>query len=82
MNPSTLPFGRPIEGGRAYAQTCMTCGRILTLRPRDEADPRPAPPELTDLQLARLHFLRWLLGSDQAAPVDRPDPADPPLSAA
>jgi hypothetical protein len=80
-NSRLLPFGRAIEGGRAYAQSCEICGRVLGLRPRVETDPPATPPDLTDAQAARLLFLRWRLnhGEVQASIAG---PADDPLTAA
>lgn len=62
-NSPFVPFTRPIEGGQAYAQICASCGRVLGLRPRLDTDPPAEPCDLTEIQLARLRFLRWRLGT-------------------
>lgn len=59
--PHYLPYRRRLDGGRAYAQTCRRCGRIVRLRSNLESDPPTAPPEFTEAQAARLLFLRWRL---------------------
>lgn len=53
-------FDRPVEGGRAYAQECRACRRIIGLRPRVAGDPEMLPAELTSVEIARLLFIRWL----------------------
>jgi hypothetical protein len=59
-----LPFLRSIEGGRAYAQACEVCHHIIALRPHLDTDPPVVPRGLTDLEAARLLFLRWRLRSE------------------
>ena len=84
-NPELLPFGRPLDGGRAYAQTCTGCGRVLGLRPRGAGDPEICPPELTDLQVAHLRFVRWRLQAECLAQIHTsafPDGTTPPRTAA
>lgn len=79
-NSTLLPFRRPIEGGRAYAQTCEVCGRVLGLRPRVQSDPPATPPDLTDAQTARLLFLQWRLRGTGVNATS--SPTDDPLTAA
>jgi hypothetical protein len=69
VNPLILPFGRPIEGGRAYAQTCTSCGRVIGLRPRLGTDPTVLPLDLTSQQIERLIFVRWRLSEECAAQI-------------
>lgn len=63
-NSEFRPFGRPVEGGRAYAQECAGCCRIIGMRPRLDTDPVPIPPDLTAAQIDRLLFVRWRLRQD------------------
>lgn len=58
---TTMSFSRPIEGGAAYAATCANCGHIVELRPRNDSDPRPGPPDLNDAEVARMRFVQWRL---------------------
>ena len=81
-NSNLLPFGRALDGGRAYAQTCTVCGRVLGLRPRLESDPPANPSDLSDEQIARLQFVRWRLGSECIAQIRPLGDTDSPLSAA
>ena len=67
INPLILPFGRPVEGGRAYAQTCTACGRILGLRPHLSTDPAVLPLDFTTQQIERLMFVRWRLSEECTA---------------
>ena len=69
MNSPSLPFTRVVEGGRAYAQTCKRCGRILGMRPHVETDPPAAPAELDDVQVKRLRFVQWRLRAECAAQI-------------
>lgn len=65
VNSPFVPFTRPVEGGRAYAQICAFCGHVLGMRPYLETDPPPMPCDLTEIQAARLEFLLWRLrGAD------------------
>lgn len=63
------PFHRPVEGGRAYAQTCARCDRIVGVRPRLETDPLSAPADLTHREITRLLFVRWLRERDAVTEV-------------
>ncbi|HEX8918661.1 MAG TPA: hypothetical protein VF898_09165 [Chloroflexota bacterium] len=74
-NPDTLPFDRPLDGGRAFAQVCLACGHSLGIRPRIDDDPPITPVGLSDQEMARLRFLQWRLKS-------MPYSEDQPLSAA
>jgi hypothetical protein len=74
-NPDTLPFDRPLDGGRAFAQVCLSCGHSLGIRPRIESDPPITPSGLSDEELARLRFLQWRLKYARGS-------EDQPLSAA
>ena len=69
INPASLPFGWPIEGGRVYAQVCPACGRVLQIRPRLAGDPPVLPDDLTAVQIARLRFVQWRLSADCIAQV-------------
>ena len=60
------PCDRPIGGGHAYAQTCMTCFRIVRLRPASPMDPPALPPIFTPEEIARLEFHRWRFHTDMA----------------
>ena len=82
LNPSFSPFGRPIEGGRAYARTCSSCGHILGIRPHLDTDPPAAPSDLTEIQIARLRFVRWRLNAECRAQVALAEQTESPLSAA
>jgi hypothetical protein len=64
-----LPFSQPIEGGRAFAQTCSSCGRIHGIRPWIEGDPPVFPDLLSRKELARLEFVRWRLRAECSAQV-------------
>lgn len=83
-NSPFLPFSRPVEGGLAYAQTCLICGHVLGVRPRLDADPPAVPGVFSGAEAARLEFVRWRMqaaGFDRA--LDGPDLANKtPLSAA
>jgi hypothetical protein len=73
-NPASeeQPFSVAVEGGRAYARLCVVCGHVLSVRPREDADPALVPDGLNDQQIARLQFVRWRLNTDIDAQV-RPD---------
>ena len=61
INPASTLFTHPVEGGRAYAQACVGCGRIIAIRPQGDTDPPAAPPELDRKQIERLRFVQWRL---------------------
>ncbi|MDQ2744563.1 MAG: hypothetical protein M3Z66_20030 [Chloroflexota bacterium] len=84
VNANVLSFHQPIEGGRAFARTCIHCGRILSVRPRAQSDPTPAPVELTAAQVERLRFVQWRLRNDCLAQIGQEEhgPGGSPLSAA
>jgi hypothetical protein len=73
-NIEPSPYGRPLDGGRAYAQVCASCGRVIGLRPRLSGDPPAAPRNLTDQQIARLRFVRWRLHNECVAQIGRTSP--------
>jgi hypothetical protein len=83
INPDIIPFTRSIEGGRAYAQVCLTCGHILGIRARLDSDPAPSPADLSDLQVARLRFVQWRLHAECTAQVEdsNDDGSSPPRAA-
>lgn len=64
FNSPFRPYVRVIDGGRAYAQICAACGRILRLRPRIDSDPIPHPLYLSEAHVARLRFVQWRLSAD------------------
>jgi len=68
-----------VDGGRAFARTCVACGHILDLRVRQHGDPPVIPAELDSSELARLRFLRWRLNPAHGPATG---PADTPPHAA
>jgi hypothetical protein len=68
-------FSRPLDGGRAFGQSCPACGHLLAIRPRLEADPPVLPTDLTSFQIARLHFVKWRLAEECLAQIELPTSA-------
>lgn len=81
LNAAFVPFTHPVEGGRAYAQTCARCGRVLGIRPRVEGDPAPLP-DFSAPEIARLQFVRWRLAADCTAQIRHTGFGDMPSHAA
>jgi hypothetical protein len=69
INSAFVAFTRPIEGGRAYAQSCGACGRVIGIRPRVETDPPTVPADFSLREIARLEFTRWRLAQECVAQV-------------
>lgn len=65
------PFDRPIEGGRAFAQVCVDCHRVVGVRPHLPTDPPALPDGFSSVEIARLHFVQWRLRGDCLAQVSR-----------
>lgn len=65
-----IAFDRSLEGGRAYAKSCPSCGHILEIRSRTESDPPIIPADLNPDQVARLTFVRWRLADEAEAQID------------
>ena len=64
VTPDVQLLVRPIEGGRAYAHMCSTCGRVVSVRPRTEADPPIIPSDLSQREVDRLRFVQWRLSAE------------------
>jgi hypothetical protein len=77
-NPTALAFDRPLAGGRAFAQACISCRRVLGIRPHSLGDPPETPEALDAVEVERLRFLRWRLEAECVAQIgdaDSPRPA-------
>ena len=64
---TTAPSVRAIEGGRAFAHVCTSCGHMLNVRPRTDEDPPVMPLYLSQLEIGRLRFVQWRLGDEARA---------------